>query len=839
LLSVPPALEPRKLPADPLVLVSDTSTEAERLIACLRARGFRVRDVPMLLLAGRVESQQPGLVVCDGEAPKLVETIKRIRTGEHGQKVDILLLGGDVENLTAPLSGALDELPSHQFERPIDVYSILQAIEERVGSPEHRQPLTAGVSMASLPRLQSPASVPRHDSAHPHLSSPLPPHRSSGPATSLRAPPPRLGPSENAVAPRPNTNQPGPLEESGPVHPTPQFPVAHVSRELETLLENAEQKLGNSSGSLQAPASIPEHLSPEAELNAILPPDVLAALDEPLQLDDADDASSPGTYPGERARSRSNTPSALPIDKDTGRIASRPGTFATAGTGSMAPPGHGTLAPTTPVPASNSSFVPVPSFSPSTSTNISFGESLPPVTLPQSLPRTDSTPEQDTDAPVATLPPQRRRTEAEAAAGEVTPHPSIEPEDMISTAPPLVPPIAPPARLPPALKDLYEPSMPILSQRGRMASDMSDRNTTRPAPAALPPPPPEPTPSIPSALGRGDVLRALAELIRSRFSGAFAVEDEQGVRRVVLRDGDFVVVASGIEGESLVAFLIQRGDLNAEASRLERKLPQFGRHAGAALIAHGHLRQDELWPVLRAHAEWLLGRTLAVESGSVNLETELPPRLQAEPAVFGGTTGAEVLIETVRRVIAPEQALINLGGPRGRLATGPSRQLLSECALEGLESTIVEQCAGKTVQEVLSQAGSNDFAAALLALVALGILTVLTPSSKDKADAQVTARDAFDDTAIRSRIETRRALVDEGDYFAFLGVDREATGYQIRHAYLDLRREFEPSRLLTAATAELRSDVDIILEVLDEAYEVLREPTRRERYRRALAADPQ
>ena len=89
------------------------------------------------------------------------------------------------------------------------------------------------------------------------------------------------------------------------------------------------------------------------------------------------------------------------------------------------------------------------------------------------------------------------------------------------------------------------------------------------------------------------------------------------------------------------------------------------------------------------------------------------------------------------------------------------------------------------------------------------------------------------------RLRSRRALVDEGDYFAFLGVDREATGYQIRHAYLDLRSEFEPSRLLTAATADLRSDVDIILEVLDEGYEVLREPTRRERYRRALAADPQ
>jgi hypothetical protein len=311
------------------------------------------------------------------------------------------------------------------------------------------------------------------------------------------------------------------------------------------------------------------------------------------------------------------------------------------------------------------------------------------------------------------------------------------------------------------------------------------------------------------------------------------------VRRVVLRDGDFVMVASGVEGESLVTFLIQRGDLGSDAAHLERKLPQFGRHAGAALIAHGHLRQDELWPVLRAHAEWLLGRTLSVESGSGDLETEMPARLQAEPAVFGGATGAEVLIETLRRVLPPEQALAALGGSRSRFAMGTARALLNECALTNQETQIVEQCAGKTVAQVLKEAEFSDFAAALQALVALGILSVLAPSAADSAaDKSTQPRDAFDDAAIRSRIGLRRALVDEGDYFAFLGVDRDATGYQIRHAYLELRREFEPSTLLTAATAELRDDVEVILEVLDEAYEVLRDATRRERYRRALISDP-
>jgi hypothetical protein len=830
-------MESRSPSDDPLVLVSDTSTEAERLIACLRARGFRVRDVPLLLLAGRVESQQPGLIVCDGEAPKLADTLKRVRAGEWGQKIDVLLLGGDTEQLAKPLAGLLDDLPQHLFARPIDVYSMLQTIEERIGSPVNRPQLTAGVSMASLPRLQQPPSVPHHDSGHPRLSSPLPQPRSSGPAQSFRVPPLRMGGSEPSVVPRDGVSLPVAVEESGPLQPTPQFPVTRVSRELEFLLETAEQKLGANASALQAPAA-PEHLSPEAEINAILPPDVLAALDEPLDMDDLDETSSPGTYPGERVRRRSNSPSASP-DKDTGRIASRPGgTFAPPGTGSNAPPAVGTLSGVTPVPTSRGSFIPVPSFAATTSPNIAFGESLPPATMPQPLVRFDSMPQGDTDAPAVTLPNLRHRTEAEATANEVTPRPSIEPDDLISTAPP----IAPPARLPPPISHEPEPFESPLGMRPARDAllDRADRNSRPTVSVEARPamPPAAPVPSIPSAIGRGDVLRALAELIRNRYSGSFAVEDDQGVRRVVLRDGDFVVVASGIEGESLVAFLIQRGDLGADASRLERKLPHFGRHAGAALIAHGHLRQDELWPVLRAHAEWLLGRTLGVESGSVNLETELPPRLQGEPAVFGGATGAEVLIETVRRVLAPEPALVMLGGARGRLANGPSRQLLNECALEPHETTIIEQCAGKSVQEVLSQAGSNDFAAALQALVALGVVSLLAPSSRDKPEEKPPARDAFDDAAIRTRIELRRALVDEGDYFAFLGIDREATGYQIRHAYLDLRREFEPSKLLTAATADLRGDVDIILEVLDEAFEVLRDATRRERYRRALAADP-
>lgn len=345
------------------------------------------------------------------------------------------------------------------------------------------------------------------------------------------------------------------------------------------------------------------------------------------------------------------------------------------------------------------------------------------------------------------------------------------------------------------------------------------------------------TPRIPSSLGKGDVVRAIAQAIRARFTGALALEDNAGIRRIVFREGDFVTVASGAEQESLVAFLTERGDLPAEAARLERKLPAFGKHAGAALVAHGHLRQDELWPVLRAHAEWLMARSLLVDRCAASLEKQIPARLHAEPLVFGSATGAEVLVEVARRVIAPEQAVLRLRGPDARLQKGSEWHLLSECNLPEREHEAVLEAPGSAVAELVAKGGEAGFATALYILVELGILkSSRAAEAQHEPPPQSAGYDPLDDVAVRTRIERRKALVEEGDYFALLGVGRNATGYEVRRAYLALKREFAPETLLSAGTADLREDLDLILEVLEEAYDILHDDARRARYRRALEA---
>jgi hypothetical protein len=364
-----------------------------------------------------------------------------------------------------------------------------------------------------------------------------------------------------------------------------------------------------------------------------------------------------------------------------------------------------------------------------------------------------------------------------------------------------------------------------------------------PTPPAAMPAPARPlvtdvTPAVLILVNEGDAVRALARAVAARTSGSIAIGPENAVRRIVLRDGDLVTAASSADDETLLAFLAARGDLDRDtAARLGTKLPPYGRHAGAALIAHGYLGQDDLWPVLRAHAEWIIGRALQETTGAFELADEPPGRLKAEPGVFGGATGAEVLVEAIRRVIPPEVALDRLGGPLARIDEGARHALLAECALRREDEQAVRLAPGRTLAEILEGAPA-ELADVFYALVSLGVLDVLTPVASPAAASVKGAVDPLDQEAIRLRVKARMALVEDGDYFALLGVARGATGYEVKRAYLELRRAFEPARVLTAQTADLAADVKTIVEVLDEAYEILREPHRRERYRKAIEAGP-
>ena len=81
------------------------------------------------------------------------------------------------------------------------------------------------------------------------------------------------------------------------------------------------------------------------------------------------------------------------------------------------------------------------------------------------------------------------------------------------------------------------------------------------------------------------------------------------------------------------------------------------------------------------------------------------------------------------------------------------------------------------------------------------------------------------------------AQVDEASYFSILEVRPDASGYELRKAYRALVSQFAAERYAVPELADLAEEVELIRAVIEEAYEVLRNPALREAYRQGIAEE--
>jgi hypothetical protein len=709
----------------PTVFVSDPSAEAERIAQALRTTGYVVVDVPMSMLLARVAVQRPRLVVIDADADGALEAVERLRDLPDTESVEVVFLGHRGRAL-AGTEDALAHEGSGFFDRPVDIPALVQKVEALVGEPLHN----SSAARTSAPPPSLPSSVASNVSAPLRLAK----GAVLSPGTALEPPmSSALQVSRRAVSIQ-----------------TP------LSSELEALLAEAERRIG---AQMAPEGPLP---TPEEEIDAVLPAEILSSLDQPLDEDD-------------------NDPAGRSVEDDAPERVETGPDHGTAHAGDAA--AHETHSGGQPAPTT--------------------GNRAPATSAAEALPGS---------RPIGSSPPPTEYHRAPLTTSSTLGSVALQADAA---------------------------AMDAAIARRTNAAQARGTGTSQKAESV--PPPNAPARPPPTVLGETDAPVVLARAIASRATGAFCVDSDEGVRRAVLREGDLLTAASGVDEESLLGFLGGRGDLPRETvQQLAGKLPPFGRHAGAALVAHGHLRQDQLWPVLRAHAEWILGKAILVRSGTAQIEAEPPGRLRSEPSVFGGSTGAEVLVEVVRRVIAPEDAIGRLGGPAGRLGEGDHAGLLSECALDVTERHILSSMRGATIGSVLQAAPNPDFASVLYAISLLGVVDIVRSVDVARGDSLTDEAeiDALDDDAIRARVRARLEIVEDGDYFAVLGIAPDATGYEVRRAFLDLRRTFEPSRVLTPRIADLADDVRKIASVLEEAYEILSDSARRERYRRAIFATP-
>ena len=401
------------------------------------------------------------------------------------------------------------------------------------------------------------------------------------------------------------------------------------------------------------------------------------------------------------------------------------------------------------------------------------------------------------------------------------------------------------------------------STGGGSSTTGSERNERRPAagsqgsfrparpdleaapPARLPAPPPTGAP-FPTAVAPGEAMLVVARAIASRTGGSLCFVEGAVERRIVLREGDIVTAAS--TRRRRVAPRVPRRPRRPAARDRAAARARSSRRSAATPAPRssreGTCGRTRCGPTLRAHAEWVLARVLQTPSGRLVVEATA-----AGPA--GGRAERLRRIDRrrgVRRARAPHRVA---GGRRRaarrrrraprRRAAAPRCSRSARSAPDGARRACARSRGGRCAT-LLDGAPEGDLATVVFALAQLGVLEVLRRRSATRA------------RGARRGLRGRRRARRRGDPRAGAGArcsssttattsrcsaspaTRRATRCAARSSSCGARSIRRA--MLTPEVADLAPDVRKITVVLEEAYEILKDTARRDRYRRAIEAVP-
>jgi len=793
------------------IIVCDPGADAGRLMTALRDAGYTTLDLPLGLLENRLEYVAPRLVICDANSHDFLSFIAKAESAASSPFI-LLLLTKEIS--ATPEKTSSLALQIHTLLRPFDLEEALTAVAELLGVatppssrhnqgeprkaevvPSGRRPHRASPRRAPTPSLP-PSSLQFLESSWPGSASEPSSALGGTPLIVKSVSPPGLP----ALVPGASASN-----SSIPSVAPPSSSQPELSIETEALLEKGRHRV--SAYPAQAPRPVRLPLVRRAQTEEVRD-EFARALREPLDpsfsnIVGAVPSTSGSSVPLPSGQLISDSPLSIQDEPTNpgGKLPSHP------------PPNDDELGPP-------SALALEPSIAPPSVLD-DLGFSLPTVGDEALLKRaahelevprgSASTFNESSPVLSATIPPPRRASHALS---------SQEP------TPPSVPIDGPPTTNIPATHS---------DSRAGPTGRLSDQAPLTNSPLHDP----QRRTNFEGVSGDDDktdlqALAGLALAIRERRSGAVAQQEKGGIRRIVLTGGDLSTVASSITGESLGHFLHSRGDISEEVLASLSPLPGFGRHAGAALIARGLLPQDDLWPVLRSHAEWILGKAL-LSTEITQWETTLPARILEEPAVFGGSAGSEIFVETIRRILTAEEALSLLGSPETFLSHGSHETLLGESALSPSCQQWLAGRIGKKIGPILEH--NPSMLPILVALTQLGVystggdLRAAPEASLDYQSQQV------DEDAFAAQVKSRCFLVEDGDYFDILGIAHSATTYEVERAREELLVRYSEKRL-TSRTLHLRDEIQLLREVIEEAHLVLKDDVRRWRYRKAIEASP-
>ena len=385
------------------------------------------------------------------------------------------------------------------------------------------------------------------------------------------------------------------------------------------------------------------------------------------------------------------------------------------------------------------------------------------------------------------------------------------------------------------------------------------------------------------------LFRLLREIYVGGKSGHLhlAVDGERKSLRI--RQGQIVHGTSDTAGEHMGDVLVRYGLLSQED--LDRALAivlRDRRRLGAVLVEQGLLQKSRVEEAVGLHAREILFNAIG-RPGVTCVFEELADSLLETDIACPFSTG-QLILEATRRILDPELVRTVLGDLGRVLALSPDPLLRTQrIALTPADGFVLSRVDGNSrARDVMALVPlpAEDVERSLFSLVCTGIVDCLPEAtSASRAAARTPARPvpptapvvtppprppvtqpapvgASQATSIPSpsatgagaaareererptratrNAEEIRCLILETyarlkrDHFEVMGLERTATGAEVRDAYGDFARILHPDACRDPTLEDLREKREAVFIRLSEAYEVLRNAASRAEYERAF-----
>ena len=329
------------------------------------------------------------------------------------------------------------------------------------------------------------------------------------------------------------------------------------------------------------------------------------------------------------------------------------------------------------------------------------------------------------------------------------------------------------------------------------------------------------------SLERMEVPRLLWTLHEAGYDGELVLMNGRAEKRLWWHAGQIAFAEGNLSHDRLSDGLFRRGLLTREQYDRARRLTEgASHHAAEHLVDAGLLKSGEMPRVLREHLGGVIDATFGWTEGSWELDPDQPSPGHA----LRDVPVTQIIAEGIRHRLDESRLEVVLGGAdRYPRFTGDASEvavLAEQLRMTAAEEALMGRLDGRRSLRELSSQTDVDVPELLGLVYTLEVLGRLELDEQRRSVPADVDPVNIDVERIRDRLQLSRL----GDYFAVLGVPRDASRIEVRRAHAQLRQTFSAEQLEADAREAMSDELDELFDLIEEAREVLVDESLRSAY---------